>query len=198
MCRCKVDVWEDGPDEPIYERFSDPQVLLDSVATYYPKQYDEMNLDQAQLIGTGADANVYYVNGEVVKFTQNREHAKVSWKLAQDTQQERFHSYLVHTSNVGHLPDLGLWCITEERLNSLTQATKGRLDRYFNFGEEHPYVSSNIDCIVRELDRLGVREWGADCVSPHNLMVNPLGGDLVAFDFGHTHTHFPEDYPVWS
>lgn len=198
MCKCPS-IWDTGPEEPIYEYYSSSSELLDKIATYYPKQFNEMNLDQAVMIGRGAEAYVFCVNGVVTKFTQSIMHAKVSYELSKVSTVNKY-PYLVKTYSCEALPALGLWCITEERLLNLSPSYKRALSSYLDEGElvDDSNIPFDVDRIVADLARLGVMEWKADCVAAHNIMATHRNNRLVAFDFGYTHSHFTEDIPIWS
>ena len=177
--------------------------LLDQVAIYYPKQFNEYNMDQAEVLGEGRDSYVFLLNGLVWKFTQNPQHAKVSAYLAKTyptrTDYVRVLINVVNTYSVAFLPDLGLWCIVEQRLNKLKPEWKKLFEDYLEgVVESDPAVETAIHDIIEELTYLGIREWREDCVSVHNIMQDPDTGAVKVFDFGYTHSHFDVEYDSWA
>jgi len=183
--------------EPIENRFESSSDVLDQVAIYYPKQYNKLKLDQATFLGHGADAYAFLVGDMVIKFTQNRAHAKVSLSLVR----KRKYKHLVRTYSVAHLPDLNLWCIVEERLRELSDNVRGVLEDFLEEGDNEvsAWIQNGVEAVIIELDSLGVEEAYYDCVTPHNLMMKVSTKRVfVAMDFGFTSIRIKEDYTIWS
>ena len=183
-------------DEPlISDTYPSSGSLLDAVAIYYPTQFDLYKLDTVKYVGNGADAYCFfYPNGSVVKFTQNQEHAKVSWKLCKEN---ITNLSFVETFEVKKLCALGLYMIREERLCKLSPKEYDNLDAVLTGRQCHPKYSKIIDKFVIDLHTLKILDYDLDCLAAHNIMKAVNTSELKLMDFGYTKTTFSEDYEVW-
>jgi serine/threonine protein kinase len=187
------------------ERFPAPGSLLDSVATYYPDAYNAHKLDQLVFVGSGADAYVYNNRGTVYKFTQNEEHARVANYLA--SRNEAF-DHIVRVYEVYQLKHVGLWLIQEECLVKAPVPVRQSLYNYFNADSPFPegqmdenaesYVDNQIQGIIVDLSKIAVKRWNLDCLTPHNLLLDPKTNNLKVFDFGYTTSTFLPDYKEFT
>jgi hypothetical protein len=183
-------------DLHIQDQYPEAKRLLEQVATYYPEQFNHYKLSQASVIGSGTDAYAFAVKGSVLKFTQSRSHAKVSLALSKSLDQKRGRN-LVRTNSVFFLKHMGLWLIIEELLLSPTIKQKRYLSKYFDAAGPQP-EDPNINEIIQDLHKLGIADWGLDCVTSHNILVDPKTKRYKAFDFGYTRSSLPENWPVWA
>lgn len=178
--------------EPIRFTYKSPEELLSKVALYYPTLYNHYGLQNAYFLARGSDAYTFFVDGKIFKFTQSRSHAKVSLTLVTQPQK-----HLVQTHSVFQVPDLSLWLIIEEKLQSLDAITYQRLRKHIEGMAIDITASKVVDCIIQDLETLKVHDWGLDCVHAHNLMRRPTDKNIVAMDFGYTRSALSEDFPVW-
>ena len=192
----EIKEFSDSDDVFLHERYS-PKQLLVLVKKKYPNVYKEFKLSEAEYIGSGIDAHAYGVGECIVKFTQNRDHARLANQLFRG---KKWKKHLVDIFYIAHLPKIKLWIIEEERLNKLSYEVQDHLNRRCLGGRKAKTgkkIDTQIAEMIKEFEALKVSDYRSDAVSSYNIGEDSEG-NLKVFDFGYTLTKFKENYEIWK
>jgi hypothetical protein len=178
------------------EDYQGPWGLVDSISDILSDLPISKGSKKVTHVASGFDAVIYKVSAtKVAKLTRNRADAKVLQYLL-DNQVKSKH--IVYVDRVMFLKSVNLWYVEEELLSDIPSRLRTKLYKYKN-GDLIGPTFKDVDKEFKVLEKVLTEHKiipGCDCLSPHNIMMDPVTKSLKVHDFGYTQFKYKEDYEV--